>query len=352
MTAIKGTDVIAGYKIATTWGTAVACGAGNKLVAEIAEAQNGQQLNTIQIGSGFNMVDDVILGNTLPTVNLTMDCRYDGYFPVILSQFMGTSGSPGTEGTPAQGDYTHPITFNTSLNAKYGTLAILDSSGTVREYPTTATRSITIATNGVPGYLRATAELVSNTLSITSSTNTYSTMANVTLPTTKLVDVASADYFYINARSGGAVSGSDKLAITSFSMTLTRPQEVLPEINATAGNSTPISTGLGLEGTVTVTLRNQADQTYWTAWSAGTVYKAKFNIEGAAIGTGQNRQFAVFMPGLKLVQEPQHPINTEGDLPVTLTFQMVKPDASNPTGMSDTYPYFSIIDTTSTSFLA
>lgn len=351
MTAIKGTDVIAGYKIATTWGTAVACGAGNKLIAEIAESQNGQQLNTIQIGSGFNMADDFVLGNTLPTVNLTMDCRYDGYFPVILAQFMGTAAAP-SETTPGQGDYAHAIYYNTTLNAKYGTVAILDSSGTVREYPSTATRSITIATNGVPGYLRANAELIANTLSITSSTNTYTTMANVTLPTTKLADVASADYFRINARSGGTLSGSDNLAITSFSMTLTRPQEVLPEINATSGNSTPISTGLGLEGTVTVTLRNQADQTYWTAWSAGTVYKAKFDIQGAQIGSGSNRNIGVFLPGLKLVQEPQHPINTEGDLPVTLTFQMVKPDASNPSGMASTYPYFQITNTTSTSFLA
>lgn len=352
MASITGAQTKAGVKIASTWGTAVACGAGNSFAGEISPSFNVSEITSRQIGSGAYMLSSATRGSVIPTVSLTADLGYRNNCDVLLAQFMGTSGAP-TEVTVGQSDYKHTVTFNSTLNAKYVTLAFESSSATVMEFPTCAVTSIGIATTGVPGYLDFTAELLANTVELSSATNTNATLANCTFTegVPELVAVDLVDKFRTNNQSAAAVGSGDQYNITGFNLALNRPQEIIPEIKGSAGNSAPLGTDL-FDGTLSVDVKELADHAYYTIWSAETARKALIEIEGTQIGTGTNKRFSIYLPRLVLVTEPQYALTDQGTNTLSMEFRLLKA-ATAPTGMTgSTYPYFEIVNGLSTSLLA
>lgn len=352
MASITGAQTKAGVKIASTWGTAVACGATNSFAGEISPSFNVSEITSRQIGSGAYMLSSATRGSVIPTVSLTADLGYRNNCDVLLAQFMGTSGAP-TEVTVGQGDYKHVVTFNNTLNAKYVTLAFESSSATVMEFPTCAVTSIGIATTGVPGYLDFTAELLANTVELSSSVNTNATLANCTFSegVPELVAVDLVDKFRTNVQSGSAVGAGDQYNITGFNLALNRPQEIIPEIKGSAGNSAPLGTDL-FDGTLSVDVKELADHAYYTIWSAETARKALIEIEGTQIGTATNKKFSIYLPRLVLVTEPQYALTDQGTNTLSMEFRLLKASTA-PTGMTgSTYPYFEIVNTLATSLLA
>jgi hypothetical protein len=351
MASITGAQTKAGLKIASTWGTAVACGAGNSLAAEISPNFNVNEITARQIGSGAYMLSSATRGNLIPTIGLTMDLGYRNNADVLLAQMMGTSAAP-TETTVGQGDYLHRVLFNTTLNSKYVTLAYESSSSTTIEFPTCAVQSIGLASTSIPGYIDFTAELLAYGVELSSSTNTNATLANCTFSegTPELVAVDFSDNFQTNDSSGGAVSSGNQYNITGFELSLSRPQEIIPEIKGSAGNSAPIGTDL-FDGTFNVNVKELSDHAYYTIWSAETARKAKMLITGTQIGSGVSKSFAVYLPKMILVTEPQYALTDPGTNTLALNFRLLKA-SSNPTGMNSTYPYFEIVNALSTSFLA
>ena len=350
--SISGAQTKAGVKIASTWGTAVACGAGNSLAGEISPSFNVSEITARQIGSGNFMLNTATRGSVIPTVSLTADLGYRNNCDVLLAQFMGTSAAPAEQNV-GEGDYLHVVTFNTALNAKYVTLAFESTSATTMEFPTCAVQSIGIATTGVPGYLDFTAELLANTVELSSSTNTNATLANCTFTegVPELVAVDLVDKYQTNDESGAAVSTGDQYNITGFNLALNRPQEIIPEIKGSAGNSAPISTEL-FDGTLSVDVKELSDHAYYTIWSAETARKALIQIEGTQIGAGDNKSFSIYIPRMLLVTEPQYALTDQGTNTLSMEFRLLKA-ASAPTGMTgSTYPYFEIVNTLSTSLLA
>jgi hypothetical protein len=352
MASITGAQTKAGVKIASTWGTAVACGAGNSFAGEISPSFNVSELTSRQIGSGAYMLSSATRGSVIPTVSLTADLGYRNNCDILIAQFMGTSGAP-TEVNVGEGDYKHVIAFNSTLNPKFVTLAFESSSATTMEFPTAAVQSIGIATTGVPGYLDFTAELLANTVELSSSTNTNASLANCTFTegVPELVAVDLVDKYQTNTESGGAVSSGDQYNITGFNLALSRPQEIIPEIKGGAGNSAPIATDL-FEGTLSVDVKELADHAYYTIWSAETARKALIQIEGTQIGGGANKSFSIYLPRMILVTEPQYALTDQGTNTLSMEFRLLKAAAA-PTGMTgSTYPYFEIVNTLATSLLA
>lgn len=352
MASITGAQTKAGVKIASTWGTAVACGAGNSFAGEISPTFNVSEITSRQIGSGAYMLSTATRGSVIPTISLTADLGYRNNCDVLLAQFMGTSGAP-TEVTIGQSDYKHTLTFNSTLNAKYVTLAFESSSATTMEFPTCAVTSVGIATTAVPGYLDFTAELLANTVELSSSTNTNATLANCTFTegTPELVAVDLVDKFRTNAQSGSAVGSGDQYNITGFNLSLNRPQEVIAEIKGSAGNSAPLATDL-FDGTFSIDVKELADHAYYTIWSAETARKALIQIEGTQIGTGTNKSFSIYLPRMLLVTEPTYALTDQGTNTLSMEFRLLKA-ATAPTGMTaSTYPYFEIVNGLSTSLLA
>lgn len=348
MAKISGAQALAGIQVASTWGTAVAAGAGDKLVAEITDSANESVLEPRMLGSGAYMVTTSTKSNTAPSVNISMDVGYRNNADTILAQFFGTSGSP-SEQTASQADYLHTMTFNTTLNAKYLSVARETSTTTTLEYPTCAVRSITLRAEANQ-YAQLTAELVANKIETASAVNTNAALANVTLTDTELTAVSFDDDFWIDTQGSTTLASGDQLNITSYELTLTRPQMMPNEIKGSAGNGAPIPDGL-FDGTLTVTLAELPDHAWFTAWNAETVYKSRLTIEGTQIGTGVNKAWNVYLPGMVLVTKPDVALSNPGANPVTLTFKLLKA-STNPTGMSSTYPYITVVNGLSTSLLA
>ena len=351
MASITGAQTKAGVKIASTWGTSVACGAGDSLAAEISPNFNVTEIAARQIGSGNFMLDQVTKGTVIPTVSLTADLGYRNNADVLIAQMMGTSAAPA-EQNAGQGDYLHQITFNTALNAKYVTLAYQSSSATSIEFPTCAVQSLGISTTSIPGYIDFTADRVASGVELSSSTNTFATLNNCTFTegTPELVAVDYVDTFQTNAEGGAAVSTGDQYNITSFELSLSRPQEVIPEIKGSAGNPEPIGTDL-FDGTFNVNVKELVDHTYYTIWNAETTQKAAVIVQGTQLGTGDNKTFAIYLPKMLLVTEPQYALTDQGTNTLALNFRLLKASAA-PTGMASTYPYFEITNGLSTSLLA
>ncbi len=349
MASISGAGTSAICQIATTWGTAVAGGATDKLVAEITHSLNEQELVARQIGSGNYMATTATRGGVLPTVTVTGDAGYRNQMDKILAQFMGTAGAP-SEATGGQGDYVHSITFNTTLNSKYLTIAYESSSATVHEFQTCACNTFSFKTTGIPGYCEYSAGFLANDLQLGTAVNTNAVIQAATLTDEELVAANGADDFWLNAQSGAGLAVGDKLDITGFELNMTRPQKTVGELRNAIGTSAPISDGL-FEGTLRITLKELADHTYYNIWNNETVYKARIGIDGTQIAAGTSKSVICYLPEIMLVKAPEYSLVEPGVNAVTYEFRLHKA-ASNPTGMLSTYPYFAITNTLSTSLLA
>jgi len=349
MAAISGLNTNAAINVATTFGTGAAVGAGDKIAAEITPNFNVEEILARAIGTGAHLPSDIYAGITKPTISLTGDVGYRNNFDTLVALLLGTSGVP-TEVTGGQGDYKHTITWNTTHPAKYATFAFESSSTTVLEGTSCAMRSLTVSVDSVPGILQYQAELLCNEIKITSTTNNNAAIQAATITHSELTAHDFTDFFRINTSSGGALSGSDNLSITGWTLNITRPIDFIGEIKGSSGNGAPIMSG-DPEVTLSVTLKQLDDHTYHTAFNAATQYKCYLDVEGTQIGTGTNRTVRAYIPKMQLLKEPVYAATETGMNPVTLEFRALKA-SSNPTGFSSTYPYFEITNTLSTSLLA
>lgn len=351
MASISGTNTVGAIQVATTWGTGVAAGTGDRLAGEFNLSYNGTTLDARTVGSGQIMRSNFARGTYIPTLSFTGDLGYRNNCDTIIAAFMGTSGAP-VETTASQADYKHTITLNPTLNAKYLSFAYTDTSSTSQEIPTASVRSIGIQSTGVPGYVDFTAELLGNQVVFPGVTNTYAVVTATTFTegTPELVATDFSDAYRTNAQSSGSIATGNLYSITSFSFNMSRPQDLIPEIKGAAGHSAPISTGVA-EGTFSVTVKELADQAYYTVWLNETAQKASIDIQGTQIGSGTNKTFKLLLPRLLLVGEPQYAPTGDGVNPLTLNFTIAAA-SSNPTGMTSTYPYFEITNGLSTSLLA
>jgi hypothetical protein len=345
MPSKSGSAISAALKISSTWGTAVAASTGDKLLAEISHSLNESELLARAIGSGNAMITNATRGSDKPTVTITGDAQYRGAFGVVLAQFMGTA-AVSAEITASQADYRHTLTFNTTLNAKYFTTAYESSAATVHEFPSCAARSVTISTPSVPGYLQWQAEAVADRLQLSTAVNTNAVLQAATLSDTEQIAVAFDDDFWINATSGATLASGDQFNVTSYELNLTRPQESANEIKGAAGNGSPIATDL-FSGTLTITVKELADHTYYTYFTNETNLKCRFTVEGSQIGTGQLKSLNVYIPQMQLISAPSYSLASPGVNNVTYTFRLSKASA-NPSGMTSTYPYFEIVNGRST----
>lgn len=347
--AIAGAQTRAGIRVASTFGTAVACGALHQLAAEISMSPNQQVIEGRAIGSGRFMADNYIRGSISPTVSVTGDCGYGNNFDTIAALILGTDTVSAVAGAEPN-DHLHRLTFNTTLNAKYATIAYESSTSTVHEFPSCACQSLTIRTTSVPGLLEYAAEFLANDISLSSVINTNVTLANVTARDTELVAVDFDDDFWVNAQGGAALAGANQYNITSLEFVLTRPQEFRGEIKGSAGNSAPVSTG-NATATFAIVAKELKDHTYYTVWSTQVAQKASAVFEGSQIGTGGFRTVGIYLPRIQLTEPPQYGPTDPGVNTVSMNFNCAVASA-NPTSMNSTYPYLEIINTLSTSLLA
>jgi hypothetical protein len=338
-----GAETTIGIAIAPTFGTAVAAGDEGKSYANsITPNRNVTVLRSNPIGGGRHLdSNDTQQGADDPTPQLVGDLHYNDSKNLTLAQFFGGASSVAW-GTA----FCHSLYYVQAANSWYTTLAAGVTSSEVMEYPSVATRGMTLATSTFPGPLVATFDLIADQRKITATTNTTATLDAATVADTKRIIVDQDDYFLINAQAGAGLTTSDKVSITSCSISYQKGQAHVPEIKGSAGHSTPVMNGdPPLKVTLTVGLRTLADFTYFTAAAAGTAYKAELRIQGVeTTQAGVYYAASFFFPYLKILEDPAYSVSSAADNPYTVVFEALT-TTSVPTGMLDIYPHVTLTNT-------
>ena len=339
MARLTGADAKVGFKIGSAVGTAVAVGANDGLCHEGLSMSVGvERQEAASLGLGLSMLKDVKPGAKTyePSITTTpqFNCREIG----MIAAFMGDAVA-GSEQTSGQGDYLHVLHFNKTR--QFGTLAAEATSAKVIEFPSTYFKELNLTPKGVPGYLQASFKMLATSRVLNSSTNTNATIAsNLTRPTDEQIEVLQDADVWIGDASGSALSSSNKVNIKSFNLTLTRDAAPANEITGTNTDAAPIDQGY-FSGTLTLDLSGLDDFTWFDYANAETFLMAKIGFEGSQIGTGDNRSFNIYLPRIKLVEDPKYDMNDAGFNPHNLTFEVLAA-VSAPTGMSYTLPYFEV----------
>lgn len=344
MVARTGANTFIGAKLGSTFGTAVALSTGDKM--EVESLNHGENVETLEaspIGSGLVMQNDSQRGAASPSIEIESIAKFDDPGVALLKQFMGRE----TVNVGGSGSYTHSLMVNETFNAKWATVAFHGFSAGVFEYPSAAVQRVEITAEPYQ-YLKKAFDLLANKQLITGTENDAAELALLTAASSYRVVVEPDDEFQINTQGGSALSTSDRLKIRRLTLTMDKPLEHVHEIKGVSGNGEPISSGNPpLSATLQVELRNLEDFTYFTAFQAGTEYKALFSAQGPLIGGSAYYKYQMFFPRLVQVEDPQYDLTEAGENPMIITFKALVA-ASIPGGMFDTYPHFCIINTKST----
>jgi hypothetical protein len=347
MPAITGANAKMAMKVATTYGTAVSCGASDQLSGVTLDAnENATAIMVPVIGSGDQMLNTAERGNFSPSATISGPVAYNSPTNVAVAQMFG-----GASLTNMGSFFTHSITWNDTANQRFLTLAWQAHSATTAsvEFPSAVCRRATYTFPRPNDYMGLEVELLGDQYRITGNTNTYATLNNVTEAAAARVVWQVSDEFLINVQSSGALTtGTDRRELASATLEYSRPQEHEYEAKGTAGNGIPVATGeYPFVVTLTCTFRTLDDFTYFTAHQAGTEYKASLTESLS----GSNFKYIHNLPRLKILESPQSGLLEGGNNSLTVVFQgLVAPTI--PTGMISRYPYLLISNSRSSSFLS
>jgi hypothetical protein len=347
MAKITGADTIAGIRQGATYGTAVAIGAGHKLVLEDAsQSASVSEITTNAIGLGLSMADQANIGNTEYAVSINQQGRYnDNGLPLILALFFGASTGVPAEITTDEDDYLHRITWSSAAN-KFATFAMLGTSDDVFEFPSCYVQDITIETGTTPGVLSYTANLLANTRVLDSVVNTDTTLGSATVLGNSVIGHQTIDYVWMNAQGGDALDSGDAICPESISISYAQPKRIANCF----GGSEIIKDAL-FDASITLNFASLEDFEHFTNQQDQVEQKLLFSIEGNQINEGENESITLFFPRLKAVQSPEYAVSASGVNPFSVTYKALVASA-NPTGMNSVYPYVEFVNGNSAAILA
>lgn len=354
MASLTGSNTDAAFVISGTgdsWGTAnAATSSQDRLVCNsVSLDENVSELTENGVGSGLSMATAIARGQVSAVGSIDLNAGYGNAFPAMMAHFFGSSTGSPAEQNVSEGDYLHQITVNTTLNNVFATIAYELASDKVKECPSVACTDITITVTP-NAYVQCVANYIGSNLDFATSTNTNAVLAAAGEEDTERAVALPDHSFLINSQSGGALSGSDKLNIVSWTLNLSRPQEFIGEIKGAAGNGTPNSSDL-MTGTLTVVLKESLNETYELAAQNATEYKCSLSVPGTQIASGDNKKIEFFLPRMKPIVAPEYNPSGPGTNQKTIAFRVLAA-ASSPTGMDSVYPYLEIINERSATYIS
>lgn len=234
----KGFQAITAVKKATTWGTPVACGAGNGLgLTSLDTPGNTALVDNMQI-NGTVQPGPKYAGNTAVNVVLKTHLRYEGY-EMLLAMVMGaTGGAPTTVDTSAR---QHKLKVLTDLDGLFTTLAYeIVKDTTVVEIPAVKWSGFTIrGKSGQPIELELRG--IGDAYNYgTSAVNTTTTIDTTTISANGEIALFKHAKVLLNAQTGADFTDTlagDQLPVVGFEISVDRPMEAVFS-TARAGLST------------------------------------------------------------------------------------------------------------------
>jgi len=347
-TELTGREAVVALKKATTWGTAVECGASDGiLITSESIQQTIEPLVDDSLGAVWPKYSDQ--GKRDASGPIDAYLRYEG-LDVALALIMGTAATPSQQA--ATSAYVGKLELADNIVGKFATIAQLKKSDKVFENPTAKLFGFTISCEALqPAKLSL--EVISNNVTLDSSTNTNTTMANVTYPDYGNRVIMNSDCeFRINDQSGDALDSGDKIYPSSFEFKFSRQMEG----DLTCGSndfSEPGETAMPqCQLTLNFPRYNDDTDAFFSDWDAHTSKKADIYLKGNLIEDTYYYDMRISMPHLKVVN-PQVNVSGQGKIPMSVTFDVLGASAA-PTGMSGlTNPFeISYTNTRTTSPLA
>jgi hypothetical protein len=223
MAKSKGYQGIVGLKKATTWGTAVACGAldGLEVLSVDLEANRGIIPRPTISGRVSRIEGDP--GNIEVGGSIRVPLRYESCGRLIAGLF-GTAGVPATIDTSGR---VHTFKIADSIDGIFWTLAyeVLKDT-TIFEFNTVKPTSVTLRWQ-IPGEAILEVEFIGSNFTDASVINTTTTIDTITLSANNELAQARhlAGGIRLNAQAGGALGANDAVDCTAGEVTISRPLE-------------------------------------------------------------------------------------------------------------------------------
>jgi len=344
MSGVSGLEVKAAVKKASTWGTAVVCGANDGILI-LPPTLSKEREDQIDDSLGFYFPQDSDPGAVKSEGDLPMYLRYDSIDLLIALAMGATAGAPVQQGTTAA--YKQTFSLAESIDGLFATLALWTKIN-VEEYPTVKVTGLTLE-GEVGKALTITFHLIASNRT-TSGSNTLTSFNNVTYFETKNRVLFNQGVFRMNNQSDPALGSGDIIYPNSFKLTF---QRKMAGVYGAGGSfdviDEPTNDGLP-EMKLELTVPRYTSDAYFTDWDAGTVKKMDITFTGAVIESPYNRQFKIEFPNLKFAKVDA-PVK-QGIIDHPVEFNVLGADAA-PAGMTTTKPFeITVINRQSANVLA
>lgn len=328
------------------WGTAdeLAAGSGLLLESDGGLVRNQPYLPAIEADTPFPLEGDLgPIGPVDFAPAFTM--RYDpGALGVLLASLFGTSSNPPVL---TSGGYLHTARWLSENYGEYVTF-VIERASKILEVPSAKVHMLDL--NIADGLLKGTIGLRGNTVINTGQENEATEMDALTYKDrgnrVKFSDLT----VYMNTQATASQPDADAaLEVSDISMHFERPHDGLHK----AGSQQIIEPMENAHPIVTITLTfprmNAINNAYFADFIAETEKKAYIKFENGAI-PGQAALFTFFLyfPRLRIINI-DYPFDEI--VPATITLQ-AEEAASNPTGFLYTIPYYRLLNTRTTGYLA
>lgn len=321
----SGREIIVAVKKATTWNTAVACGALNGILILKEGVKGGPAYEPDDSLQTWPKVGD--LGAKSYQGDITAAMRYRG-LDLLLALAMGTAGSPAQQGGTTA--YLHTLQLATSTEGKFCTLAI-DKGHSVWEYAGCKIAGFTLRGEaGKPLELVAhviCSDLARNT---TAGTNNNTTMASVTIPDTQRRVHFRQGVWWINAQGDAALDADDAIYPNKFELVFKRKLSTDP-VAASDVIQEPLEDGKP-EVRLTLAFPKYTADTYLDAFVNETYQKLQVKFTGGLISGAYYYGLNFYFANLKCVNA-EAAVDGAGKIIHPLEFDCLGCDSA-PTGMT------------------
>jgi hypothetical protein len=333
--AVSARETRFGFNIGSTWGTAVAVGAGDgHYLFDDLEARHSQQVS-LNDSAGQNFVGSAQLGFTsAPTGSIKTYCHYDDAFQNILwaAALGGGDTTPDlVSGTVYDGAFV-PIVQNNVV----GTIAY-DKGFDVTEFSSVKLTGFELRSADM-GKLELVFPFIANNEILGSVTNDTTQIAALTFPTLGLRAFLRQGVLRVNAASGGALaSPTDDYQVTSIGIRYAQPYDTI-HVGGQRTIIEPRDTGfVGAEIQLTLPRGDTKSDDFFAWHRDGTLLKADFVLTGPTLEATVYRLSFEF-PNLIVSSEPVYPVPGGGGQMAPTVMLTAMAALSAPTGMTTTTP--------------
>lgn len=217
----KGYQSIVGLRKASTWGTAVACGAGH-----------GLEVLTVGLKADRGIVSDMSItgtvsqrqgdkGNIVAGGDIVLPMRYEG-IGQLLAAVLGTAGAPSTVDTTGKKHIYRPAATTDGI---FWTLAYeILKDAVIYEFDSVKITGFSIKAT-IPGRIELTVRAIAKGFTDASAINTTTTIDTITQSANLEIAQARQLVVRLNAQTGGALGASDAKYLTAFELNVDRPLE-------------------------------------------------------------------------------------------------------------------------------